>query len=193
MAETGKQTSPPLQALVRDINRDLQQQEAGEPETGPAERYGIRQYIRFAVADILMAVPLFSVLEIGRHPRITSLPNLPGWVLGVSNIRGEIISMIDLKAFFGIAPPSSARKRRFIVIHNPDMKVGIIIDRIIGILTLDPTAPEKRNDLYDTADAETLQWTAFVSEAVPMGEMLLHVIDVGKLLTAPRMNAFRSE
>ena len=61
------------------------------------------QYISLALEKTSFALPLSSALEIGRRPDITPLPNLPNWVLGISNIRGEIISFINLKVFFGIS------------------------------------------------------------------------------------------
>ena len=74
-----------------------------EPDKGPTSLQD--QFILFAIEKSLFALPLSSALEIGRRPDITLLPNLPNWVLGISNVRGEIISFISLKAFFGI--PSS--------------------------------------------------------------------------------------
>ena len=60
------------------------------------------QYILLTLEKIFFALPLSGALEIGRSPDITVLPNLPNWVLGISNIRGEIVSFINLKTFFGI-------------------------------------------------------------------------------------------
>ncbi len=86
----------------------------------------------------MLALPLSSALEIiGHQPDITPLPNLPDWILGISNIRGEIISVIDLKAFFGLSRKQSETSKRVIIVHNQDMKAGIIVDKIMGIFSLD--------------------------------------------------------
>jgi len=103
------------------------------------------QYILLALEKTLFALPLSSALEIGRRPEITPLPNLPNWVLGISNIRGEIISFINLKAFLGISAIGAKVGRRFLIIHNQGMKVGIIVDRIMGIIALDQIDSDLQN------------------------------------------------
>ncbi|WP_124326681.1 chemotaxis protein CheW [Desulfonema ishimotonii] len=184
----------PLEELMADIDSGLTK-EAGPPatDTPPQTASGSLQHIRFTLGDILMAIPLNTALEIGSHPRITPLPNLPGWVPGVTNIRGEIVSMADLKAFFGLSSPLLKQNRRFIVIHNPTMKVGIMVDRIIGIFSQSPVTTEIRSHLYRKTDTETMKWSAYVSEVIPLDEGLLNVLDVEKLLASPRMNAFKAE
>jgi chemotaxis signal transduction protein len=178
---------------------------------------GRDQYIRFFLQNIPFAIPLSAALEIGHRPEITWLPNLPDWVLGVSNIRGEIVSIVDLKAFFRMRSHTRKAKDRFIIIRNQVMKVGIIVDRIAGILSLDrsdsgiikdspyqegelssyisgiitsekKSAPEQGTARESSPD----QHSASAQRPAPEGE-LLNLLDTEKLLSCPRMNAFRTE
>jgi purine-binding chemotaxis protein CheW len=184
MAEKEKKGIP-LTELVARIDKGFgQSREADAPVQTRA--HGKHQYIKFMMEDILMAIPLTSASEIGRQPRVTPLPHLPGWVLGVSNIRGEIISVVDLKAFFGLNPPELHRSQRFIIIFNQDMKVGITVDRIMGIFYLDQSG-ESGQRLYQKSEA---RWTSYVSEVVSLPEGLLNVLDVDSLLSSSQMNAF---
>ncbi|MEZ4527270.1 MAG: chemotaxis protein CheW [Desulfobacterales bacterium] len=185
----------PLDELLERTDRELGSgyfPEKSEPESAE-ELPGSAPCIRFVLDDILMAVPLSTALEIGRQPRITQLPNLPGWMLGVSNIRGEIISIVDLKAFFGMAPPGLKRNQRFIILHNAEMKTGIVVDRIIGIYTPERIDTGTRSQLYRAADAGKMAWTAYVSGVVSLGDTVMSILDTDKLLSCPRMNAFRGE
>ena len=138
--------------------------------------------------NTLLAFPLSSALEIGQQPVITPLPNLPDWVLGVSNIRGEIVSIADLKAFFGLPSSGPKRGRRFILIHNQGMKVGIIVDRVMGMISLD----RKDTDIQDSPFKEG-ELSSFISGVVVSGENLLNILDIDKLLSSPRMTGFRAE
>jgi purine-binding chemotaxis protein CheW len=146
------------------------------------------QYIRFILEDIRLAIPLQSALEIGHRPEITPLPNLPEWVLGVSNIRGEIISIVDLKGFFRMKTHGLKRDSRFIILYNREIKTGIIVDRVLGLLTLDRLREEIRTNPY--AEGEI---SHFISEVVVYEDHLLNILDVDKLLSSPRMDAFRGE
>jgi purine-binding chemotaxis protein CheW len=144
------------------------------------------QYILLALEKTFFALPLTCALEIGRRPEITPLPNLPNWVLGISNIRGEIISFINLKAFFGISATGAKVGRRFLIIHNPGMKVGIIVDRILGILALNQIDADLQNSPYREGEIANYIFGVAVS-----GENLTNILDIDKLLSSPRMTVFK--
>lgn len=143
------------------------------------------QYILLALEKTLFALPLSSALEIGRRPEITALPNLPNWVLGISNIRGEIISFINLKAFFGISSTGAKTGRRFLIIHNQGMKVGIIVDRIMGILALNQIDADLQNSPYREGEIAN-----YILGVAVSGENLTNILDIDKLLSSPRMTVF---
>lgn len=190
---------PPAESideLIAVINRGLIGNDPDRDPPGkglePAPREEA-QLIRFLLDDILLAVPLSNALEIGRRPAVTALPNLPGWVLGVGNIRGEIVSMVDLKAFFGITSAGSSGNQRFIVLRSSEMKVGLVVDRILGIFTPDRAETSARDSLYLHGDAETMAWTAYVSKTLPLKDgTVLNILDTEKMLSSSRMNAFGS-
>ena len=143
------------------------------------------QYILLALEKTLFALPLSSALEIGRRPEITPLPNLPNWVLGISNIRGEILSFINLKAFFGISSTGSKVGRHFLIIHNQDMKVGIIVDRIMGILSIDQIDADLQDSPYREGEMAN-----YILQVAVLGENLTNILDIDKLLSSPRMTGF---
>lgn len=186
-------TPPSLQDMVEGIDGELAASDDLPADDGAAGSAEERQYIRFTLGDVLMAVPLASAVEIGRQPRVTPMPNLPGWVLGLGNIRGEIISMVDLKAFFGIAPPALKRGQRFIVVREGDMKVGLVVDRVIGIFTPNRREAAIRSYLTRREDGRHEQWAVFVAAVIPVNEEVLNILDVRGLLSSPRMDAFRDE
>ena len=185
-------TAPCLEDLIARIDKETGQAMADVPDDTPNlsndVEYGSDQFITFALQNILLALPLSSALEIGHRPMITPLFNLPDWVLGVSNIRGEVVSIVDLKTYFEL--PSSGPKRdgRLIIVHNRDMKVGMLVDRIMGILSLD----QIDTDIQESPHREG-ELSPFISGVVVSGENLLNILDVDKLLSSPRMTSFRTE
>ncbi len=205
------QNGESLKDLLKRIDTELEipvqtEDAAAAPEdtgSAPAEAPGGKtgwrgaggQNIRFMLDETCMAVPLSRAIEIGRRPRVTPLPNLPGWVLGVSNIRGGIISMVDLKAFFGIAAPAIRRESRFVVVrsedgHGRELRTGLVVDRIIDIFTPSRHEAAIRSYLLPREDGATEKWSAFVSSVIPVNEEVINILDVDKLLMSPKMNAF---
>jgi chemotaxis signal transduction protein len=189
-----EQTSS-LTDLVKRMNGELQSNLSSEGTAGPIiASFRGHQHIRFTINEVLLAIPLSSALEIGRQPRITPLPNLPSWVLGVTNIRGEIISMVDLKIFFGLTTHSGwVRNPRFMVLRGNEMKVGILVDRILGIMAISngqETGGGLARALYGKEDRERHRWLQYVAHVFSLEETLIHVLDVEKLLGSHAMNAF---
>lgn len=188
-------TAPSLEDLIARIDQetgqamvDVPNDTEESPSLSKVGEYGFDQFITFALQNTLLALPLSSALEIGHRPMITPLFNLPDWVLGVSNIRGEVVSIVDLKTYFEL--PSSGPKRggRLIIVHNRDMKVGMLVDRIMGILSLDRID----TDIQESPHREG-KISSFISGVVVSGKNLLNILDVDKLLSSPRMTKFRTE
>ena len=141
-----------------------------------------RQFILFTLESTFFALPLTKTLEIGHRPEIAPLPNLPNWVLGISNVRGEIISFVNLKAFFGI--PSSAIKgeSRFAVIYSQDMKVGIVADKTPGILSMDKLNMEIQDSPYRQGE-----FIKYIKGVTFSNENIVNILDTDKLLSALRI------
>lgn len=144
------------------------------------------QFVLFVLEKAFFALPLSSALETGRDPDITPLPNLPNWVLGISNIRGEIISFISLKAFLGIPSTSTKMERGFLIIHNQEIKVGIVVDRVTGILSLDQIDNDLQKSPY--RDGEIANYILGVAVS---GNNLTNILAIDKLLSSLRMTSFK--
>ena len=186
--------NPSLDDLIAQIDR-----EAGEISIAEPSKEGLldltkvstpvqKQFILFTIEDTQFAIPLSNTLEIGHQPDITPLPNLPKWVLGISNIRGEIISLINFKAFLGIPSSGTKSERRFIIIHNQKIKVGIIVDSIMGILSLDSSDGKIQNNPYRKGEIAN-----YIQGAAVSGESVTNVLDIDKLLSSPRMTDFKED
>lgn len=178
----------PLPSLAETLEAVDRESQIGTLEPAPARSAGDDReaVIQFTLGTLRFGLPLSHAVEIGRHPRVTPLPNLPGWVMGVSNVRGEIVSMVDLAAFLGLDRPRPGANRRFILVRNPEMRVGLVVDRILGIRSLDPAR-------QPSEAREEATWHRFVREELPLEEGVLHRIDVEALLAASEMTAFRLE
>ena len=145
------------------------------------------QFILFTLEKTVFALPLSSALEIGRRADITPLPNLPNWVLGISNIRGEIVSFISLKAFLGIPSSGTNMDRRFLIIQNKQIKVGVIVDSIMGILSLHHIDIDLQKSPYRQGEV-----AKYIFGVALSGNNLTNILDIDKLLSSSRMNGFKA-
>ena len=178
VAEIDIETALPSDSAA---NKEEIAPELDETQTSPQN-----QHILLALEKTHFALPLSSALEIGRRSDITPMPNLPNWVLGISNIRGEIVSFVNLKAFLGISSSGTKLERRFVIIQNQDIKVGIIVDRIIGIISLNQIDADVQSSPYREGEI-----AKYISGVAISGENLTNILDIDKLLSCPRMTAFK--
>jgi len=81
-------------------------------------------------------IDIGKVVEILKEQRVYQLPQLPSFLCGVVNIRGEVIPLMDLRKRFGI--DSTSAKGRVIVIRSDREKVGLLVDGVRDIITLQP-------------------------------------------------------
>lgn len=149
------------------------------------EALEMRQYLRFALADAIFAVPIDSVREILELGPTTALPMMPNFVRGVMNLRGAVVPVIDLAARFGLPPTIPGRRTCVVVVEvqaNSDVEgstrqvLGLLVDTVHEVL--EATAA-------DMEDAPTLgtriapQYIAGITRA--HGSMVL-VLDLARSL-----------
>lgn len=85
------------------------------------ERYGLQtEYIR----------------EIYPLRDLTPLPGTPSFVMGVLNVRGQIVSIVDLKKFFELPEKGLTDLNKIVIIQSNDMEFGILADEIVGVRTI---------------------------------------------------------
>jgi twitching motility protein PilI len=118
-------------ALLRDIESRVRASATGLPEQ--VEVTETWSGIGFKIGEYFCVAPMSEVKEILRVPNYTRLPNVQSWVLGVSNIRGRLIPMIDLNAFLSYDSQLAIRNRRVLVIEQNEQSDGIVIDGVEGM------------------------------------------------------------
>ncbi len=189
---------PDLEALVAAVDaatpaaslQGLAASPAEPPAAGPSQRGGSSQrHIVFSVAGTRYGLAMGSVVEVGPVPPVTPLPQVPAWLLGVSNLRGDILAVLDLRLFFGHTAPSSARRDRMLVLQTgrSQLTAGLVVDQVHGAGTIDPAAIRP-----PTAPVEG-PVQQFLRGVAEHGERLLAILDPEKLLSGGELRPFAGD
>lgn len=88
------------------------------------------QLVGFIVGDEEFSIPILSIQEIIKPIEWTRVPQTPNYILGVFNLRGSVIPLIDLRARFELETQKHTEDTRFIVMKNGDDVAGFVIDRL---------------------------------------------------------------
>ena len=84
--------------------------------------------VGFQIGRETYGVPITSLHEIVRVPEITAIPDAPEFVEGVINLRGKIVSVIDLRKRLGEKKITATRKNRILVVEHNGRLCGLIVD-----------------------------------------------------------------
>lgn len=137
-----------LEHIIAQIDQSITDTRAARPDaaaafsmTGGQSSVSVKaqgKYIIFSLAEAQYAVPIGQVLEVGEPQRITPVPNVPEWVLGVTNLRGDIISVVDCGAFLNLHDKITLDMSSMCVVRNKkrNLTTSLMVDRIEGMLNL---------------------------------------------------------
>ncbi len=112
---------------------------------------GSRELIAFRVGDQEFCVNVMSVREIRGWTQATPLPHAPHYVMGVINLRGAVLPIVDLSMRLGMKPAEPTQRHVIIVAQVKSKVIGLLVDAVSDILTvadenIQPT-PEISSDL----------------------------------------------
>lgn len=93
------------------------------------------EFATFYVDDVLLGIPIREVQEINRNLDLTAVPHGPAAVRGVMNLRGEVVTVIDLRVVFGLPPGEVTRSARNIVLTSGEERISLLVDRIADVVT----------------------------------------------------------
>ena len=119
------------------------------------------QLVTFQLGEELYAIDIMDVKEIVRVQEIRALPNAPSYVEGIFNLRGEIIPIINLHKRFHLKKAFSSEEDEllsgFIIIEVDKMKLGVIIDRISRVVSIEKDSVQPPPQMLTGTGAEYIQ------------------------------------
>jgi purine-binding chemotaxis protein CheW len=112
------------------------------------------QVVNFRIGRESFGVPIDNVQEIVRVPEITVVPEMPSFVEGVINLRGKIVSIVDLSKRLKIAAAPRAKSSRVLIVEVDDKIIGLLVDSVNAILQIPQEAVEPTPDTVTPVGAD---------------------------------------
>lgn len=177
----------PLGDLIAAVDEEIAASgAAGGPGPAGAEPAS-RQHLLFSLAGGRYAVPLEHLAEIGLPPPTTPVPNVPPWVRGVANLRGDVLAVLDPAELFGLAAGEEVRPAHMLVVRGgapEEVTAGLLIDRVHGLVGLG----ELGSPTAEVAD----RVTPFLAGVAEHGGRLVAVLDVERFFASPEVRRFEA-
>jgi purine-binding chemotaxis protein CheW len=131
----------------------------------------------FYVGDLLVGADIRQVEEINRQMDFTPLPHVPPFVLGVLNLRGNVVTVVDLRTILGVKPNSQSRRSHNVIIRFEGERIGLAVDRIADVVRTTMDAIDELPANFDSMD------TRFLQGVYTMENELLLVLNVQEALS----------
>jgi len=143
---------------------------AGDPEATQQREI---EMLSFRLSGEEYAVMVADVQEVLKIRELTRVPNAPGYIQGVTSLRGTMLPVIDLCNRLGLKPAKRNEKARIIVIRTDDEDVGLIVDRVNGVIRALPES-------IKPAPEHVEQGVDFLRGILRQGDKLHIVLDLHK-------------
>ena len=173
-----------IEAALSGLHSDLTS-EPVEPLRTPDVAVSTAHVV-FRLGARTMAIPLAAVSEIARPPKVTRLPHVPAWVLGIANLRGDIVSMLDLEGFLSGKVGKSSHEQRMLALRpaGDEVRTAVLVDSVDGIQAFEDARIARVTRGYDAAVAP------YARGLYQVEDDLVVVLDADRLLQSKPMRQF---
>ena len=137
------------------------------------------QLVVFTLGTTLYGVDVSQVREITELRDITSVPGSPYFVEGVTNLRGQVTTVIDLKKRFNLDEKENDKETRIIIVESDGIPMGMVVDSVTEVLRLPTEDIETTPDMTDESVTDYIQGIAKLSDGT-----LMIVVDLERVLMA---------
>lgn len=146
---------------------------AREPQETAVTRERL-EIIGFVLASETYAVEMAFVREVVSLKEFTPVPGMPPFILGIVNVRGQILSVVDLKKFFCLPEMGLGQLNTLIILRNDQMEFGILADDLLGVWTI---AVDSIGNVPPTVSGIGVQYLRGVTPDHAI------ILDAGKIIT----------
>lgn len=137
----------------------------------------VLQWVTFKLAGETYGINVMQVQEVLRYSEIAPVPGAPPYVLGIINLRGNVVTVIDTRHRFGLEPGEVTDNTRIVIIEADNHVVGILVDSVAEVVYLRQSEIETAPNVGNDESAKFIQGVCHKN-----GELLI-LIELNKLLT----------
>jgi len=137
----------------------------------------ITQWVTFFLDNEKYGIKVMQVQEVLRMTEIAPVPGAPDYVLGIINLRGNVVTVIDSRRRFGLPEKEADDSTRIVIIEAEGNVVGILVDSVAEVVDL------RADDIEMAPNVGTDESSKYIQGVSSISEELLILVDVNRLLS----------
>ncbi len=136
----------------------------------------VLQWVTFRLQEETYGINVMQVQEVLRYSEIAPVPGSPDYVLGIINLRGNVVTVIDTRSRFGLPPAEVTDNTRVVIIEAEKQVIGILVDSVAEVVYL------KQSEVDVAPNVGTDESARFIQGVANREGELLILVDLNKLL-----------
>ncbi len=137
----------------------------------------VSQYVTFRLDDETYGINVMQVQEVLRVSEIAPVPGASPYVLGIINLRGNVVTVIDTRNRFGLSPKEIDDASRIVIIEAEKQVIGILVDSVSEVVDL------RSSEIESTPNVGNEESSRYIQGVATQDGELLILVDLNKLLT----------
>lgn len=134
------------------------------------------QWVTFRLGDETYGINVMQVQEVLRVSEIAPVPGAPDYVIGIINLRGNVVTVIDTRNRFGLSPKDPDDASRIVIIETQDQVIGILVDSVAEVVEL------RASDIESAPNVGNEEGSRYIQGVTSRSGELLILVDLNKFL-----------
>lgn len=174
------------QEMIFQNGNDLKEFDESLESAALDDKYATRRIISFVLDNEIFGVDMGEVAEIMERSVIMPVPNVPDFVLGLINLRGTIVPVVDFRVLFGLGTKPWTADSRIIIMKDENLLVGVVVDSMWESLRLSMEAFQPAPQSVVRINYE------YFKDITPVNGRVVSILNISKILgdTAERTDSY---
>ena len=148
-----------------------------EERSSQLENDEVLQWVTFRLGSETYGINVMQVQEVLRYTEIAPVPGAPSYVMGIINLRGNVVTVINTRARFGLESAEISDNSRIVIIEAEKQVIGILVDSVAEVVYL------RSSEIDSAPNIGTEDSAKFIQGVSNRDSELLILVDLNKLLT----------
>jgi len=137
----------------------------------------VLQWVTFRLENESYGINVMQVQEVLRYSEIAPVPGAPPYVLGIINLRGNVVTVIDTRLRFGLPTSDTTDQTRIVIIEAENQVVGILVDAVAEVVYL------RQPEIETTPNVGNDESSKFIQGVCHKNDELLILVDLEKMMS----------
>ncbi len=142
----------------------------------------VLQWVTFRLDNETYGINVMQVQEVLRYSEIAPVPGAPQYVLGIINLRGNVVTVIDTRLRFGLRQEDTTDQTRIVIIETENQVVGILVDAVAEVVYL------RQSEIETTPNVGNDETAKFIQGVCHKNDELLILVDLEKMMSDEEWN-----